>query len=196
MTEILESNSTKEPKTEKPKKDFANKFVQAREETLAKQEKVKDSKVKSVMDKLYESDEEYDARLAQLRQTDIIRTRDLKLKGVKIPGYRTHWASTSPNAKPSVHELRSRGYRAIPGYELVPDGHHSIDGAGFHILMALPEDIAIKREALLKNQRDEDMALVKKHKKGIDKDEKDNDTFMFEKNKFEEAREKPKALVI
>lgn len=181
MVEIME----KEALNKSGKKSYADKLVVAREETLAKQQSAKANTAQSILDKFYETDEEYDERIAKLRAADVIKTSDLKLKSVNIPGYRTHWASTDPKTVPSITELKSRGYRAVKGYDLVPTGHHSVDGAGFHVLMAIPEDMAKRRVEAHQKARDENMMMVKKAKTNINP-ESDRD-FMFEKNEFKKT---------
>lgn len=170
-------------------KNLADKLVTAKEKTFVKQEETKVKSAQTVLDKFYESDEEYDARIELLRKQDIIKTRQLKLYNVNIPDHRTIWASTDPKAHPSIIDLKKRGYRAVKGHELVPTGHNSVEGAGFHILMAIPEDIAKKRELAIKEMNKQDMDLVKKNKTNLFA-ESDKD-FMFEQNKFE----KPKLII-
>jgi hypothetical protein len=185
MNDIIE-NTDKPKRGPKPKATVFDKLQISREVTLQKQEDIKENTAQSVLDKFFENDEEYDARIAEIRSKDILRTKELKLKEVKIPGYRTLWASSDPKAKPSILDLRMRGYRAIKGHELVPTGHHSVDGAGFHILMAIPEDIALKREAALAGEAKKAMDSVRKAKTNLNP-ESDKD-FMFEQNKFEKPK--------
>jgi len=161
--------------------DTLDKNIISAEKMVDKQEVKKAIATTSTLNKYLETDEEYDVRLAELRKQDYVNTYDLKLKAVNIPGHTLIWASTDENAAPSISELRSRGYRVVQDQEFVATGSHSSKGAGFHILMACPNDIADKRKAALaKRSKDEYEKVFKKET--IDRDGKKD--FLYQENKI------------
>jgi hypothetical protein len=155
------------------------------QETVVKQEIKKAIDANSVLNKYLETDEEYDARLAELRKQDYVNTREINLKHVEIPGHTTIWASTDPKAKPSIMQLKARGYRIVNDVDFVPTGSHSVEGAGFHILMACPNDIATKRKAALDKRAKDDMERVFKKKIEVKDGEKD---FLYQENTFAKGK--------
>lgn len=130
------------------------------EKVYKEQEDKKKASAQSVLDKYTHNEDEYQEHLKKLRESDFVNTVELKLRNVDIPGYKTIWASTDPKATPSVLTLKKRGYHIVQNEELIPTGSTSVEGAGFHILMACPEDIAKKREIGLKNIADEQFNRV------------------------------------
>lgn len=173
------------------KKTVAQKNLETLEKTqvdpldiIAKQEEVKKVSAQTVLDKYSESDEEYQAHLQSLREKDFVNTTELKLKNINIPGHRTIWASTDPKAQPSILTLKSRGYRVVPEHSLVPTGSTSVEGAGFHVLMACPEDIALKRELGLKKVADDAINRVLQEEK-VSKDSKNS--YLYQKNYIDEG---------
>lgn len=173
-------------KVEEKNQETLNKNIIPAQETVAKQEEKKAISINSALNKYLESDEEYDARLAELRKKDFVNTRELKLKNVEIPGHKTIWASSDPKAKPSIVELKSRGYRIVNDIEFVPTESHSIEGAGFHILMACPNDIADKRKAALDKRAKDDMDKVYQKKVESQDGKKD---FLYQENRIENKNE-------
>lgn len=162
--------------------EIFDKNVIPAQEIVALQESKKAISANSVLNKYLESDEEYDVRLTELRKKDYVNTRETKLKNINIPGHKTIWASTDPQAKPSMSELRARGYRVVNDVDFVETGSHSTHGAGFHILMACPEDIANKRKTALEKMAKDDMDKVFK-KKIVAKEQK---SFVYQENRIEE----------
>lgn len=152
------------------------------EEIFAKQESKKAVSVNAALNKHLETDEEYDARLAEIRKKDFVNTRELKLRNIEIPGHKTMWASTDPKAKPSIIELKSRGYRIVNDVAFVPTESHSVEGAGFHILMCIPDDIADKRKEALSKRAKEDMDKV--FQKKIESQDSKKD-YLYQENRKE-----------
>jgi hypothetical protein len=179
FSEILLKDNTIQKKNEETLEKMQKPAVKVYEE----QEKKKKVSAQSVLDKYTHNEDEYQAHLKKLRETDFVNTVELKLRNVKIPGFKTIWASTDPKATPSILTLKKRGYYVVQDEELIPTGSTSVEGAGFHILMACPDDLAKKRELGLRNIADEQFERVLKKKiehKGA------KDSFLYEKNTLDE----------
>ena len=169
-------------KTIEKNQDIINKNVIPAQETFEKQETKKAVSANSALNKYLETDEEYDARLAELRKKDYVNIREFKLKPFHIPGHKTMYGSTDPKSKPSMSELMARGYRIVNDVDFVESGSHSIVGAGFMIPMACPEDIANKRaEALAKLAKDDMDKVFKKKVVARDGEE----SFIYQENRIE-----------
>lgn len=166
-----------------------NKKTKTALDVLNEQEEKKQNNSNAVLNNLLEDDAEYDARLAELRKQDVVMTTKAKLVvpehiRKKYSGFKFHFASTDPKASPSVNEMKARGYRVVPDSPLVETGSHSIVGAGFHVLMACPEDIAKKRGDALAKKAKEDYERVFKKQENREQGN-DSKTFQYQENKIE-----------
>lgn len=179
---------TKESDNNMPKE----KKIKTAADVLNEQQEKKQKTTNALLNSLLEDDAEYDSRLAELRKTDVVMTSKSKLQipeniKKKYSGHKFHWGSTDPKASPSIEELKSRGYRVVADSPLVETGHHSTIGSGFHVLMAIPDDLANKRaEALAKKARGDYERVFKKQE--TRESGNDSKTFQFQENKIEGTR--------
>lgn len=184
----LENKEVKEEskKVIKKNEETLNKNTINPEAAVSSQIDLVDKHKNSVLNKLLESDKEYEERLARLRSQDIIHTYQRKLPEIKIDGCHTHWASTDPKTTPSIQELKQRGYKVVPDQPMVETGHQSIGlGSGYHILMAIPNDLYEKRKNALDKKAFEDKKLVFQEK--IEHKTTSTD-YLFQKNTLESVK--------
>ena len=171
----------------KKNEDLLAKNQVSGQEVVKKQLKKKAEEVSSNLNKYLETNEEYDARIKELEKKDAIVTNEIKLRNINIPGHTSIWASTDPQAKPSIRDLQARGYRVVSDIDYVPTGSHSIEGAGFHILMTCPNHIADRRKnALAEKAKDQYNRVFKKKVE----DQESDDDFLYAQNKIKVEKSK------
>lgn len=187
MTENkTENNISETSEVVKKNLDLLEKNQTSAKEIVKKQVKKKVVETNSILNRFLESPEERDERLTKIRAQDVIVTNEIQLKSFTIPDHQTIWASTDPKAKPSMLELKRRGYSVVTDVDYIATGSQSIEGAGFHIPMACPNDIAKRRrDALAKKSQDQYEQVFKKETlfKDGDKD------FLYQNNKVEKLQD-------